>query len=85
MSVQVGKHFRTSFKQKAQRAGKERFHFLHGRKRDSPNAVTLAAMKEAELIEKDPAIKGYDDLDLLFSDLSPQESLFRPVITTILG
>ncbi len=69
MSVQVKKSFRTLFKQKVQGMGKEHFHFLHGRKRGSPNAVTLAAMKEAELIEKNPAIKGYDDLDLLFSEL----------------
>ena len=69
MSVQVKKHFKTSPKHKTQGARKERFHFLHGRKQGSPNAVTLAAMKEAERIEKDPAIKGYDDLDLLFSEL----------------
>ncbi|MDR0837495.1 MAG: type II toxin-antitoxin system RelB/DinJ family antitoxin [Propionibacteriaceae bacterium] len=34
-----------------------------------PNAQTLAAMKEAERIARDPAVRGYDDLDELLSDL----------------
>ncbi len=69
MSVQVKKDINSSFRHKEQRTRKARFRFLHGKKRSGPNAVTLAAMKEAELIEKDPSIKGYDDLDLLFAEL----------------
>ena len=34
-----------------------------------PNAVTVAAMKEAEKIAKDPSVKGYNDLNELFTDL----------------
>ena len=34
-----------------------------------PNAATQAALREAESIAHDPAIKGYDDLDDLFADL----------------
>lgn len=34
-----------------------------------PNAETIAAMKEAELIARDPNVKGYTDLDELFRDL----------------
>lgn len=34
-----------------------------------PNAETIAAMKEAERIAKDPSVKGYTDLDELFADL----------------
>ena len=69
MSVQVKKHFRASLKSQGQGNRKARFLFLHGKKRGSPNAVTLAAMKEAELIEKDPSVKGYNDLDPLFAEL----------------
>ncbi|MDD3251513.1 MAG: hypothetical protein PHV18_03025 [Lachnospiraceae bacterium] len=32
-------------------------------------AETIAAMQEAERIAKDPAVKGYTDLDELFADL----------------
>lgn len=35
----------------------------------TPNALTLAAMMEAERIAKDPTVKGYTDLDELFTDL----------------
>jgi DNA-damage-inducible protein J len=34
-----------------------------------PNAETVAAMREAERIAKDPNTKGYTDLDALFKDL----------------
>jgi DNA-damage-inducible protein J len=34
-----------------------------------PNAETIAAMREAEIIARDPSIKGYTDLDALFKDL----------------
>jgi DNA-damage-inducible protein J len=34
-----------------------------------PNAETLAAMAEAERISRDPAVKGYRDMDALFRDL----------------
>ena len=36
---------------------------------DQPNKQTLAAMREAERIAKDPSVKGYTDLDELFADL----------------
>ncbi len=38
-------------------------------KLDRPNKQTAAAMREAERIARDPAVKGYDDLDELFDDL----------------
>jgi len=38
-------------------------------KLDRPNQQTVAAMREAERIAGDPAVKGYDDLDELFRDL----------------
>ena len=34
-----------------------------------PNSETVAAMLEAERIAKDPSVKGYTDLDELFTDL----------------
>ena len=34
-----------------------------------PNAETIAAMKEAELIGRDPNVKGYNNLNELFEDL----------------
>ena len=34
-----------------------------------PNQVTLAAMREAEAIARDPEVPGYRDLDELFADL----------------
>ena len=34
-----------------------------------PNAETMAAMREAERIENDPSVNGYDDLDVLFASL----------------
>lgn len=34
-----------------------------------PNKETVAAMLEAERIAKDPAVKGYTDLNQLFADL----------------
>jgi DNA-damage-inducible protein J len=34
-----------------------------------PNAETIAAMKEAELIAHDPNVKGYTNLEELFEDL----------------
>ena len=36
---------------------------------NQPNSETVAAMLEAERIAKDPAVKGYTDLDELFADL----------------
>ncbi|MDR1193870.1 MAG: type II toxin-antitoxin system RelB/DinJ family antitoxin [Peptococcaceae bacterium] len=38
-----------------------------------PNAVTLAAMAEAERISHDPNIKGYRDMNALFDDLDADE------------
>ena len=35
-----------------------------------PNAETLAAMREAKRIAKDPSVKGYTDLDKMFADLA---------------
>ena len=34
-----------------------------------PNAETIAAMREAERIARDPNVKAYTDLDELFRDL----------------
>lgn len=34
-----------------------------------PNKETAAALLEAERIARDPAVKGYTDLDKLFADL----------------
>lgn len=36
---------------------------------DRPNKETIAAMREAENIAKDPNVKGYTDLDEMFADL----------------
>ena len=36
---------------------------------EKPNKETIAAMLEAQRIAKDASIKGYNDLDTLFSDL----------------
>ena len=36
---------------------------------NQPNKETLAALLEAERISKDSSVKGYTDLDELFSDL----------------
>ena len=36
---------------------------------DNPNKETIAAMLEAKKIAKDPSVKGYNDLDELFTDL----------------
>lgn len=36
---------------------------------DQPDPKTMAAMLEAERIAKDPSVKGYTDLDELFTDL----------------
>ena len=38
-------------------------------KLERPNRETMAALLEAERIEKDPSVKGYRDLDELFADL----------------
>ena len=38
-------------------------------KLDKPNKETAAAMREAERIARDPAVKGYADQAELFSDL----------------
>ncbi len=35
----------------------------------SPNSETISAMLEAERIAKDPNVKGYTDLNQLFTDL----------------
>ena len=34
-----------------------------------PNTETIAAMREAETIARDPNARGYTDLDELFNDL----------------
>ena len=36
---------------------------------NQPNRETIAAMLEAERIEKDPSVKGYTDMDALFAEL----------------
>lgn len=36
---------------------------------DRPDRETVAAMREAERIARDPSVKGYTDLDELFADL----------------
>ena len=36
---------------------------------NQPNKETIAAMLEAERIARDPSVKGYHDLDELFSEL----------------
>ena len=36
---------------------------------DAPNQETIAALREAERIAKDPSVKGYYNLDELFADL----------------
>jgi DNA-damage-inducible protein J len=36
---------------------------------NQPNKETIAAMREAERIGKDPSVKGYNNLNELFSDL----------------
>lgn len=36
---------------------------------NQPSSETVVAMLEAEGIAKDPAVKGYTDLDELFTDL----------------
>ncbi len=36
---------------------------------NQPNRETLAALKEADRIAKDATVRGYSDLDELFSDL----------------
>ena len=36
---------------------------------NKPSRETIAAMLEAERIAKDPSVKGYTDLDELFTDL----------------
>lgn len=36
---------------------------------DTPNALTVSAMLEAERISRDPEVKGYNNLDDLFKEL----------------
>lgn len=36
---------------------------------NQPNSETAAAMREAEVIAKNPSVKGYDDLDELSDEL----------------
>ena len=36
---------------------------------NQPNRETIAAMLEAERIAKDPSVKGYTDMDALFTEL----------------
>ena len=38
-----------------------------------PNLETIAALKEAERIAKDPSVKSYTDLDELFSYLKQSD------------
>ncbi len=37
---------------------------------NQPNKETIAAMLEAQRIAKDPAVKGYTDIDELFENLN---------------
>lgn len=37
---------------------------------NQPNTETVAAMREAERIAKDPSVKGYTDLNKMFADLA---------------
>ncbi len=39
-----------------------------------PNAESLAAMAEAERISRDPAMRGYRDMNALFKDLDSENS-----------
>ncbi|SHN51760.1 DNA-damage-inducible protein J [Desulfitobacterium chlororespirans DSM 11544] len=36
---------------------------------ENPNAETIAAMEEAELISRDPSVKGYTDVDQMMKEL----------------
>ena len=38
-----------------------------------PNAETLAAMAEAERISRDPSVKGYRDMTVMFEELDADE------------
>ena len=53
------------FVRQSLREGKIPFEISLGR----PNTETLAAMREAERIARDPSVKGYTDLDELFAEL----------------
>lgn len=39
---------------------------------ETPNAITVSAMLEAEQISHDSDIKGFDDLDTLFKELKTE-------------
>jgi len=39
---------------------------------ETPNAITVSAMLEAEQISQDPDIKGFDNLDDLFKELKAE-------------
>ncbi len=39
---------------------------------ETPNAITVSAMLEAEQIAQDPGVKGFDSLDDLFKELKSE-------------
>ena len=68
MTIQAKKLFRVGLKHKGQGARKARFRSLCGKKRSSPNAVTLAAMDNA-LAGRD--MHGpFDSVEALMADLN---------------
>ena len=65
---ELGMNLSTAFNifvRQSLREGKIPFEISLGR----PNTETLAAMREAERIARDPSVKGYTDLDELFAEL----------------
>lgn len=48
-----------------------------------PNEETSAAMPEAERIAKNPSVKGYTDLDELFSDLKSEKNNSRRSVKSV--
>ena len=68
MSIQVKKHLRAPLRHKGQGIRKAHIRFLNGKKRISPNAVTLAAMDNA-LAGRD--MHGpFDSVEALMADLN---------------
>ena len=65
---ELGMNLSTAFNifvRQSLREGKIPFEISLGR----PNTETLAAMREAERIARDPSVKGYTNLDELFAEL----------------